>query len=141
MGTHCTNPDGILGGQYADALGSHGHSFICSQEAGQRRHLYFQVIQGIQDHLALSVVDIPAGAADGVHGVVHPVAGDGSNRSMVRSRSFQVCMNRLSWPMMWQAIPSHSRWEWIRSSSEIITRIYWPRLGTSMPAMFSTHIA
>ena len=51
------------------------------------------------------------------------------------------CMNRLSCPMMWQAMPSHRRWEWILSSSSTITRMYCPLFGTSIPAIFSRHIA
>lgn len=64
-----------------------------------------------------------------------------SSISMMSSRTSQVCMNMLSWPMMWKAMPAQSRCECSRSSSAVITRIYSPLFGTSTPFMPSTAMA
>lgn len=54
------------------------------------------------------------------------------------SRTSQVCMNMLSWPMMWKAMPAQSRCECSRSSSAVMTRIYSPLFG-HLHAVYALH--
>ena len=76
MGADRAHANGVLGGEHAHALGAHGKGLVRGEIVGDRPHLGLQIVHGGEDELALVVVDVPAGAADGDHAVVHPVSGD-----------------------------------------------------------------
>ncbi len=58
-----------------------------------------------------------------------------SNRS---SRSRKQYSSTFMAPQSIPAAPSHSRWFNTRVISANMTRMYWARIGTSMPSIFST---
>ena len=77
MGTHRAQPDGVLSGENAHALGAHGQGLVVGEPVGDGAHALFQVVHGGHQVPALVVGEVPAGAADDVHAVVDPVACEG----------------------------------------------------------------
>ncbi len=63
-----------------------------------------------------------------------------SNRSRTSSRSRKPIVMTVSAPISMPPVAMHTRWEEIRLSSIIITRMTWARSGTSssMPSSRST---
>ena len=60
-----------------------------------------------------------------------------SNRAVIFSRSLKPYRKALTAPRSIPKAPHHNRWDWMRCSSETITRMYSPRSGTPMPRAFS----
>ena len=75
MGADGAHADGVVSGQHAHALGAHGDGLVREGDLRNTVQRGLQLVAGLQNLPAKLIADIPSGAADGHHGVIHPVAG------------------------------------------------------------------